>query len=1325
MQKTETARERETGELASWEGWRRSLQELAGEVERAGDAETAAKLRELAEKAANPGLRIAFCGHFSAGKSTLVNRLLGCQVLPSSPIPTSANVVYLSYGDWQMNVHLRSGGQQVYRGREEVALGQEVLKDSELAQNVYISVPAPCLSEGLVFMDTPGVDSNDAAHQLATESALHLADVVVYVMDYNHVQSEVNLHFLRQLQAQDKPIVVVVNQIDKHLEWELSFAAFRQGVDKVLDNWGIQPTAVFYTSMKEIDHPENTWDSFCVLLERLAGLWGEIRPGSMLAAARHLLAKHLERMRRQQEEERQRWHAVLEQEEQADEKLARREELEGRRQQLLQMPAAFQEAAERELQQLLTHAPLAPYEIRQLGKTYLEARFKRLQAGRWRQKRAIRAEQEALDAFAEALRHQVEAQLEWHLKRLLIELPGEYGLKSGEWEQKVYGLQVEWTPELLQEQVKAGAVAGETYVLQYMEDVAQSLKRLWRQAALPMIEEARQEIERALTPQREDVAQELARTAELAEAREAIRALDEALSMHEKTLRDRLPGDADWQHVRGAMQRLLEEVVAELLASRANPALNREDAAIRKGSAIQGPAVSKSGPSIARLPGLGTLPTGAVQRDVPVAGVAAVAPESRRLQEMAKLLRKGAELLGDLPPFAAWSATLRERAERLAARRFTVALFGAFSAGKSSFANALLGEPLLPVSPNPTTAAINLIQASEEGHPHGTAGIQMKTPADMVRDVTGAFRACGFHLEEEALAGKTAEEQEAVLREGLAALEQKQAPPDGELYLSFIRAAIRGWAEMAPLLGQSLEVDVSEFQNMVADETKACFVERVTLYYDCPLTVQGIALVDTPGADSVHARHTGVAFQFLKDADAVLYLTYYNHAFSKADREFLLQMGRVKSAFELDKMFFLLNAADLASSSEELLQVMEHLRHELGALGISRPNLFPVSSQLALLAVRRAHLQRAAAASGSGLVEWPESLQLRYRQLMERVRPLQDILTRDISAGAVSSPVSDEAWRCSGIQQFEQAFYHFIFHQLADLALQNARAELLRGLEQLEQMIQWAQSDNQARASRAAEVQHVWQELLSAIEGLDAQAVFVAAENELQELLYYVRQRLFLRMPDFFQDAFSAIGEGSRPVREHLAQALESMLRQTAMDLEQEIRATALRMERFVWKQVQKVQENIQEWIALQDPHCRIALLPGASLEIPEVPGSLSLMLEEDWKPVLSIYKNAKSFYEKGGSARMREAVMKQLERPVQKYLEQMREQLGRYYGEWMRQLVDQVKQSALQDVDAYFNGLIEALKDQGQLAVWRERHEQLLAAMDASSVGKDAISLT
>ncbi|WP_234447187.1 dynamin family protein, partial [Virgibacillus salexigens] len=38
-------------------------------------------------------------------------------------------------------------------------------------------------------------------------------------------------------------------------------------------------------------------------------------------------------------------------------------------------------------------------------------------------------------------------------------------------------------------------------------------------------------------------------------------------------------------------------------------------------------------------------------------------------------------------------------------------------------------------------------------------------------------------------------------------------------------------------------------------------MEAIDLYYDCELTRQGIRLVDTPGADSVNARHTNVAFE--------------------------------------------------------------------------------------------------------------------------------------------------------------------------------------------------------------------------------------------------------------------------------------------------------------------------------------------------------------------------------------------------------------------------------------------------------------------------------
>src|SRR5699024_10638627 len=119
-------------------------------------------------------------------------------------------------------------------------------------------------------------------------------------------------------------------------------------------------------------------------------------------------------------------------------------------------------------------------------------------------------------------------------------------------------------------------------------------------------------------------------------------------------------------------------------------------------------------------------------------------------------------------------------------------------------------------------------------------------------------------------------------------------------------------------------------------------------YYDCALTRQGITLVDTPGADSVNARHTNVAFDFIKHADAILYVTYYNHAFSRADRDFLIQLGRVKESFELDKMFFMINAADLAADDEELRMVVEYVKEQLVTYGIRFPSVFPISSKQSL-----------------------------------------------------------------------------------------------------------------------------------------------------------------------------------------------------------------------------------------------------------------------------------------------------------------------------------------------------------------------------------------
>ena len=58
-----------------------------------GDEERAEKAKKLIKKIHDNEFITAFSGHFSAGKSTMINSLIGEQILPSSPIPTSANLV--------------------------------------------------------------------------------------------------------------------------------------------------------------------------------------------------------------------------------------------------------------------------------------------------------------------------------------------------------------------------------------------------------------------------------------------------------------------------------------------------------------------------------------------------------------------------------------------------------------------------------------------------------------------------------------------------------------------------------------------------------------------------------------------------------------------------------------------------------------------------------------------------------------------------------------------------------------------------------------------------------------------------------------------------------------------------------------------------------------------------------------------------------------------------------------------------------------------------------------------------------------------------------
>ncbi len=137
------------------------------------DQERVDKTIKLIKKIYKNETVIAFSGHFSAGKSTMINHLVGEEILPSSPIPTSANIVKVHRAEEDFaKVYSSVARPLLFTAPYNFTTVQNYCKQGEITE-IEIGRQDLKLPDRLTIMDTPGIDSTDEAHRLSTESALH------------------------------------------------------------------------------------------------------------------------------------------------------------------------------------------------------------------------------------------------------------------------------------------------------------------------------------------------------------------------------------------------------------------------------------------------------------------------------------------------------------------------------------------------------------------------------------------------------------------------------------------------------------------------------------------------------------------------------------------------------------------------------------------------------------------------------------------------------------------------------------------------------------------------------------------------------------------------------------------------------------------------------------------------------------------------------------------------------------------------------------------------------------------------------------------------
>ena len=232
----------------------------------------------------DPNIYLAIVGEFSSGKSTLINALLGAELLPTGAIPTTSAVTKIHHSPHvSVEVYFRKNYDQpiilcstAVPVAEIVALLETVMLDPEKAADIAeirVGYPSPFLANGIVIIDTPGFDAPEAGHAEITKHVVgFIADCAVVLTPSYSPASLKLVDFLNgYLRPYLHRCVYVVTMMDRFRgkdreavgETVLSDVRRRLGDGLKLQGVQVQPVAARIVlerlSSSDISAPELAW----------------------------------------------------------------------------------------------------------------------------------------------------------------------------------------------------------------------------------------------------------------------------------------------------------------------------------------------------------------------------------------------------------------------------------------------------------------------------------------------------------------------------------------------------------------------------------------------------------------------------------------------------------------------------------------------------------------------------------------------------------------------------------------------------------------------------------------------------------------------------------------------------------------------------------------------------------------------------------------------------------------------------------------------------------------------------------------------------------
>jgi len=185
-----------------------------------GDEVGLRRCEELLVKLAEDRFTLGVLGQFKRGKSSLLNAIIGRDLLPVGVLPLTSAITILRFGGRERLLIERWSGDRTFTTEEPLERLASYVTESGNPGNrlglraAYLESATRFLRRGVEFVDTPGVGSAIEANTATTRDFLPSCDAAVFVTSVDAPLTEAELHFLAEIRQHLRRVFFVVNKVD-------------------------------------------------------------------------------------------------------------------------------------------------------------------------------------------------------------------------------------------------------------------------------------------------------------------------------------------------------------------------------------------------------------------------------------------------------------------------------------------------------------------------------------------------------------------------------------------------------------------------------------------------------------------------------------------------------------------------------------------------------------------------------------------------------------------------------------------------------------------------------------------------------------------------------------------------------------------------------------------------------------------------------------------------------------------------------------------------------------------------------------------------------